>query len=104
MELKNWQKLHLGAELKMCKEYLLLLNYGVCFLIGLVAINFLDTFINQPTPRFSGGTAILITTLTIGYLHYKIRKLIDNMLSVLDAYETYQKNRDEIENRNNFKT
>lgn len=103
MELKNWQKLHLGAELKMCKEYLSLINYCICFLIGFSGGYIIDIFINHPNSRYLNWITVLCIALAIGLVHYKIRKLIDYMISVLEAYETYQKKRDEIENRNNFK-
>lgn len=103
MEIKNWQKLCLGAELRMCKEYLLLINYCIYFLIGFGTTNIIDIIIYHPNSSYLKWITVFCSTLTIWYVHSKIQKLIDYMLSVLDAYKTYQKMRDELENRNNFK-
>ena len=103
MELKNWQKLHLGAELRTIKEYLSAINYCICFLIGFSAFNIFERIMYHPNSRYINWITVFFSAFLTWLVHYQIEKLINYILSVLEAYNSYQMNWDEFENRNNFK-
>jgi len=96
MEIKGWQKLSIGANLNVLKEYILAVSISVFAIIVISAINIIDNFIIHPNYNYLSWLNVIFAAMIVSYVHYKILKLIRTTQTILFAYETYQKKVDEI--------